>query len=429
MKDWRIAYALIAAGTVLSAQDAKAMEDELLALLNTPVTVASQKAMTTREAPGIVSLITREEILSSGARDLIDLLRMIPGFEFASDVQGVVGPVVRGNWAFEGKLLLLVDGQELNETRYGTTHFGNRIPLEQIRQIEIIRGPGSAIYGGFAELAVVNIKTRTGSDLNGWAGGINYGKTSESYTQRTAHVAYGQSSDTWNVSILASHGDGQRSELPWNSYGNIRDLKDHSALRQGFYNINFEYKGLYLKALKDDYEIDDFTFYRNPSHPSKMRLAGTYWEAKYDWIITDAFRLTPKVSWKKQEPWYYPDQLPTGKKRRKRNCWASKAPGMLPAISMSSLEPTPGRTRVWHQASSIGAMENRPSPMTVTRSIAKRFGARTSATSPLGPGTITTVSSDPASSPVWPSRRCGEPITSKSWPLGPFEPLPSRISS
>ncbi|HOD34144.1 MAG TPA: hypothetical protein PKO12_11725, partial [Holophaga sp.] len=54
----------------LCAQQPTTVEDDLLALLNTPVTVASKKAMTTREAPGIVTLITRDDILASGARDL-----------------------------------------------------------------------------------------------------------------------------------------------------------------------------------------------------------------------------------------------------------------------------------------------------------------------------------------------------------------------
>ena len=73
---------------------------ELLELLDTPVTVASKgKAMTIRESPGVVSLVTRQEILDSGARDLIDVLRLVPGLDFACDVQGVVSIGMRGIWA------------------------------------------------------------------------------------------------------------------------------------------------------------------------------------------------------------------------------------------------------------------------------------------------------------------------------------------
>ena len=59
--------------------------------MSIPITVASTKALTTRESPGIVTLITSDEIAASGARDLIDVLRQVPGFEFGVDVQGTVG--------------------------------------------------------------------------------------------------------------------------------------------------------------------------------------------------------------------------------------------------------------------------------------------------------------------------------------------------
>jgi len=297
----------------LAAQEAKSPEDELLALLNTPITVASQKAMTTRESPGIISLVTREEILASGARDLLDVLRMVPGFDFASDIQGVVGPAVRGLWGFEGKVLLLVDGQELNETRYGTVQFGNHVPVDQIRQIEIIRGPGSAIYGGFAELAVINVVTRDGHDMRGFSGGLNYGATGKSSTQRTVNAAYGAARGDLSYSLSASAGDGQRSEQNWNSFGDVRDLKDNSKLTQGFFNFGLKYKGLSVRAIQDNYTVEDFTFYKDFA-PTPMRFSGTYFEAKYAWELSSTFRLVPRVAYKVQQPWFYPDD-PSGMKK------------------------------------------------------------------------------------------------------------------
>ena len=306
------------ASSHLPAQAVKSAEDDLLALLNTPITVASQKAMTTREAPGIVTLVTREEILASGARDLLDVLRLVPGFDFASDIQGTVGPAVRGNWAFEGKLLLLVDGQELNETRYGTSQFGNHVPVAQIRQVEIIRGPGSAIYGGYAELAVVNVITRDGANLRGVSGGFSYGKTANSTTQRVANLAYGNVAGALTYSFSASVGDGQRSEERWNSFGDVRDLKDNSKLRMSFLNLGMAYKGLTLRIIRDAYEPDDFTFYRRSDQVSPMRFAGTYAEAKYTFEVDKTFKLVPRLTFKTQEPWYYPDALEGGKRKSDR---------------------------------------------------------------------------------------------------------------
>jgi len=305
--------ASLVAAFPMAGQEAKSAEDELLALLNTPVTVASRKAMTTRESPGIISLVTRDEILSSGARDLLDVLRLVPGFDFASDIQGAVGPAVRGLWGFEGKVLLLVDGQELNETRYGTVQFGNHVPVDQIRQVEIIRGPGSAIYGGFAELAVINVVTRGGNDFQGVSGGLNYGFTGKSSTQRTVNAAYGAAWDELSCSLSASVGDGQRSEESWNSFGQLRQLKDTSKLSQGFFNFGLQYKGLSIRALQDTYTVEDFTFFKAFA-PTPMRFSGTYFEAKYSWALSSTFSLLPRLAYKVQQPWYYPDD-PLGIKK------------------------------------------------------------------------------------------------------------------
>ena len=99
-----------------SAVVAQSLEDMSLEdLLNVKIGVGSMDKHTIRQSPGIVSLVTGEEIRSAGARDLIDVLQLIPGITFATDTEGVVSIAVRGNWAHEGKVLLLIDGEELNE--------------------------------------------------------------------------------------------------------------------------------------------------------------------------------------------------------------------------------------------------------------------------------------------------------------------------
>lgn len=306
-------FTLLLATGAAWGQEAKSTEDELLALLNTPVTVASGKAMTTRESPGIISLVTREEILASGARDLMDILRLVPGFDFASDIQGVVGPAVRGLWGFEGKVLLLVDGQELNETRYGTVQFGNHVPMEQIRQVEVIRGPGSAIYGGFAELAVINVVTRSAADLKGVAGAITFSATSQGTVLKKLHGAYGDIKGDWSYSVAADVGDAQRTSDPWASFGQSANLEGRTRLHQGFFNLGLAYKDFSLRAIKDDYSVEDFTFYK-PFAPTPMRFSGTYVEAKETLKLSPTLQIVPRLSYKVQQPWYYPDD-PSGRKK------------------------------------------------------------------------------------------------------------------
>src|SRR6476646_1574189 len=150
-------------------------------LLKTDVDVATKVPQTFRETPGVITVLTREEIMDSGARDLEDVLLLVPGFSLGLDVEGITDVGVRGNWGHEGKVLLLIDGQQMNETLYSTNQLGNHYPVDQIERIEIIRGPGSAIYGGYAELAVINVVTRGADELKGGAvygeGGFMSGAT------------------------------------------------------------------------------------------------------------------------------------------------------------------------------------------------------------------------------------------------------------
>ena len=91
-------------------------------LFQVKVEVGTIKAVNQREVPSIVSVITKEEIINSGAKDLLDVLTLfVPGVNFGTDVEGVVGIGIRGFWSHEGKVLLMIDGQECNEDMFGTT--------------------------------------------------------------------------------------------------------------------------------------------------------------------------------------------------------------------------------------------------------------------------------------------------------------------
>ena len=73
--------------------------------------VASFAITRLTDSPAVVTAVSAEEIRSSGARDLMDVLLLVPGFFFGVDVQGNIGPGFRGLWGVEGKILLLIDGK------------------------------------------------------------------------------------------------------------------------------------------------------------------------------------------------------------------------------------------------------------------------------------------------------------------------------
>ncbi len=131
------------------------------------VSIAGRFSQTQEQAPAIVSVITKDDIKLWGARDVSDILRQVAGFEFGIDVQSLFGVGFRGLWGHEGKVLLMIDNKIVNCFGYGNTNFFGTYPAAMIERVEIIRGPGSAIYGGFAEVAVINIITPRGSQYNG----------------------------------------------------------------------------------------------------------------------------------------------------------------------------------------------------------------------------------------------------------------------
>lgn len=287
---------------------AHGVPSELEKLINSLIAVASKKPLNVRESPSIVSLITAEEIQASGARDLIDVLRMVPGVDFGVDVLGVTGIGMRGNWAHEGKTLLLLDGQEMNEILFGTTQFGNHYPIDQIKRIEIIRGPGSAIYGGYAEYGVVNIITKQGDDINGVSVSGIYGTTKDDYMRRNINLSAGKKINDFEWSISGMIGQGQRSDQVYRDiYDSAVSLKGNSALNPAYMNVGASYKGLSFRAIGDFFHTT--TIDGNDAalpHPYRQDFNSMYYELKYAWKISDKLTITPKLNYKNQSPWYTP---------------------------------------------------------------------------------------------------------------------------
>ncbi|MCS6796603.1 MAG: TonB-dependent receptor plug domain-containing protein [Raineya sp.] len=131
------------------------------------VEIASKQKQAIEEAPSIISVVTREDIENYGFRDITDILRLVPGFEYATDVQSLFGIGFRGMWGSEGRVLIMLNNTLINCLGYGFANFFGHLPVSVIERIEIIRGPGSALYGSFAEVAVINIITKTGKTLQG----------------------------------------------------------------------------------------------------------------------------------------------------------------------------------------------------------------------------------------------------------------------
>ena len=153
--------------------------DELLEVNVDRVYSASKYDQSVAVAPASVSIVTADEIKRLGYRTLSEALNGVRGIYTSYDRSytylGIRGFNRPGD--YNTRVLLLVDGHRINEPVYGGAQIGTEFPLDmdQVERIEVVRGPGSSIYGDHAFFGVVNVITRTGSQVNGVEASGEYG--------------------------------------------------------------------------------------------------------------------------------------------------------------------------------------------------------------------------------------------------------------
>jgi outer membrane receptor for ferrienterochelin and colicin len=131
-------------------------------LLNIPVTSTTKSSLELRQAPGVVRVFTRTEIVRSGFTTLRDVLRQIPGIQVIEYRTGHQTIWVRGVQSrYNNKVLLLIDGVPMHDSFYGHFDIDESLPLDDAERIEIISGPGSVLYGTNAFAGVISITTRS----------------------------------------------------------------------------------------------------------------------------------------------------------------------------------------------------------------------------------------------------------------------------
>jgi len=243
---------LYAAETVKAQTDSGGFpESSLQELLDTPICTAAKYEQKTFEAPASVTIITREEIERYGWRTLTEALNSIRGFYYRNDknydyigLRGLNRPSDYNN-----KILLLIDGHTLNENLYAAGFFGTDLALDMnmIERVEIIRGPGSALYGSGAMLAVINVITKDYDDISG----VKISGETGSFGRKQAAVRIGRGlSPNFNFSASAIIGEIEGQDYyfseyddPAANYGRAEEIDNDNYT--GF-NFKSQYKDLTL---------------------------------------------------------------------------------------------------------------------------------------------------------------------------------------
>lgn len=153
------------ANAAAADEPTKRLEDIFAVISDGRAMTATKTERLVRLSPSALTVITRRQIEEMGAHSLAEVLRLVPGLNFRMTPMGnFYGIRSFGSSPFSTRILLLVDGFPFNSPDKGglSGHpgFDDFFPLEQIRRIEIVKGPGSVLYGQNAFEGVINIITR-----------------------------------------------------------------------------------------------------------------------------------------------------------------------------------------------------------------------------------------------------------------------------
>lgn len=138
--------------------------------------IAIGRPMANRLSPAVTSVMTATDIDRIGARTITEVLEYLPGVHVSQARSG--GNIVsfRGiSSEANSQVLILINGVPMRNVLFGGKPFGWNMPVKNISHIEVIRGPGSMLYGGDATTGVINIVLKTGAELKGGDAGAFIG--------------------------------------------------------------------------------------------------------------------------------------------------------------------------------------------------------------------------------------------------------------
>ena len=221
--------------------------DELTGLYDDEelIRIGTGTAKPIRFSPSVASVITVEDIQRSGARTLAEVLDTVPGIHvsdsllFDDDLISIRGVHTSNN----PQVLVLIDGVEVRHLFTAARPAGFRMPLENVHRIEIIRGPGSAVYGADAFSGVINVITKSAQQINGTQFGARFG----SFDSQDVWMQAGYSTD--EIEFAFSHeytrSDGDSDRL----------IESDGLGRTGQFRSEYEIYNTQLKASLGNWDL------------------------------------------------------------------------------------------------------------------------------------------------------------------------------
>lgn len=215
----------------VQSQEADLFALELDQLLDVKVVTATQHLQKSSDTPANITVITAKQIRDWGIHDLKEALQLVPGVNTYQSYFGYKHVNFRGvsQELYTNKSSVLINGHPAYDSLFGDARTGY-VPIEAIERIEVIRGPGSVLYGTNAMAGVVNIITKKG---NGEKGGVTVRAGSDDYHYTEAQYL----GENFTIAVSERDDDGYDYSGVLDEAGSPVDLDHHHDLKNLFLDV------------------------------------------------------------------------------------------------------------------------------------------------------------------------------------------------
>ncbi len=267
---------------------------EELSMLNVRMETATKSNQRLADIPSSVYVLSNERILRSGALTIPDALALVPGLHVSSfsDSEWIVSSRGFHDGLFN-KLLVLIDGRSVYSPLYGGVYWADiDYVLADIDRIEVLRGPGGALWGGNAVNGVINIITKSAKETKGsyiagsWSEGgdyyaairhgLEFNESTDArafYKQRQLRFDHSKSYPDWTLETAGIVAESERQQDSWSlRFGGERLKYTHD-----WWLLHFS-DGYLAYVDEIDQQIDSYSFFTQFNYEAQLseKHTGSY---------------------------------------------------------------------------------------------------------------------------------------------------------
>jgi iron complex outermembrane receptor protein len=222
-------------------------------LIELEITISTDTKKAIMEAPSTVTVITSNDFKVTGATNLVEILEDVPGIHIRMNQFGY-RPLIHIRGANAKQTLLMVNGVPMRDLLWGFGIFWKGLPVSAIERVEIIRGPGSALFGADASAGVINVITKSAGKIKNSEIGLRRG----SFDTNTGWLQYGENWQGFDIGLTMEYynTDGFSPYIEEDFQTNQdQENGTHRSLAPGYTQFGWENKDIRFSIAKSHWQL------------------------------------------------------------------------------------------------------------------------------------------------------------------------------